>query len=322
MNRRASEASKYLFLIFTLVLFIVFSTASFADRASSTSFITDFDVGIFSSNGQLNSSTNNFRLDIGGSNFGGNTSNSSYIVTFGILAGAVVTTTTTTTTLASGGTSGPISYSSQDNRIGAITVDPGANVTIKSFKNISIAQINIIVNKSVTGGSLELKKLTKDAITVSQPTERVFEFLQITKANLPDESLRKVKIRFNVARSWLTENNVGETQVALQRYESGSWRKLPTQKISDDSTNILFESDSPGLSFFAITALAVGETPPAVLDTTTETTLPSVTSTTAAVEAVTTTLPPISLKPSDYTALGIAAVLLLIIIGAVFMRKK
>ena len=75
------------------------------------------------------------------------------------------------------------------------------------------------------------------------------------KPNIPKRraagSFESIAIKFNVARSWLAENNAVETDVALSRFVS-EWTELPTKIVGSDVDNIFYEAISPGFSFFAI----------------------------------------------------------------------
>ena len=314
--RRASSLP-VLSAIFMLFL-IFFAVGSFAESAQSTNFLVDYDLTHFSQ--VVEGSSASFNLSSAGSVIGDSASSSSFNVFYGILAGATeYVTTSTTTTTAAVGTSGLLSYStSSDNKVSGISVDPGANVTVKAFTNISLTAINIIANRTISNAGIVAKKVEESALTVSKPAEKSYQFIQIDKTNIADVALRTVKIKFNVAKLWLTENNVAETQIALQRYDNERWTKLPTKKLSDDGTNINFESDSPGLSIFAITALAAGETPPSTIPEATEAT--STTSPSGTSETTSTTAP--TKTPTDSTGLIVVALLILVVVAAVFMRKK
>ncbi len=316
MNRATNSAFAALI---AGVFLLSFATLTSADRASNTTYAVDYEMNQLAIGQQMNSTS--FNVTPGGAIIGGQMNSTSFNVSFGILAGSVETTTTTTTTTApAGGTGGSLSYSTSDNRVSGITVDPGANVSLKAFINTSISLVNFIANRTISGGAVAVKKIEPEKLppTVSKPAEKVFEFIEVSKTNILDESLRKVKIKFSVSKAWLTENNIPESQIVLQRFETSGWRRLPTQKISGDDKNVNYESDSPGLSVFAISALPEGEAPPATIPEVTATTAPTATTS----QAATTTTAPSEKPPVDYTGLVIAVVLILSIVAWHFMRKK
>lgn len=308
--RRASNL-----LIVSAVFLGLLAAASFAEPLTSTNFVSESDIVAIQTQCDINSSS--FNSCVSGSIIGDVVSSTNFENTYGVLPGATeVTVTSTTTTTVAAGTSGVVSFStSSDNKVSGISVDPGANVTIKAFTNVSLTAINIIANRTISNAGIAAKKIEESALTVPKPAEKAYQFIQVDKTNILDVALRTVKIKFSVTKSWLAENNVAETQVALQRYDNGGWTKLPTRKLSIDDTKIDFESDSPGLSVFAITALALGETPPSTIPE-----ISTTTTTSATLETTTTTTP--EGKATDSTGLIAAVILIAIIIGAVFLRKK
>ncbi|MFH0949491.1 MAG: PGF-pre-PGF domain-containing protein, partial [Candidatus Aenigmatarchaeota archaeon] len=49
-------------------------------------------------------------------------------------------------------------------------------------------------------------------------------------------------------------NDFSSTDVALKRWASDDWQKLMTTKLSESSTDVEYESETPGFSTFVITA--------------------------------------------------------------------
>ncbi|HLE07483.1 MAG TPA: PGF-pre-PGF domain-containing protein [archaeon] len=326
MNSRATsiaEASKIILL--TLFFFSLLSAVAFSDRISNNTYIVDIESSGLAAEDQLNSTT--FNVSISGSAVGGQINSTTYNVSFGILAGAVApTTTSTTTTTAQGGAGGVVSYSLSNNKVSAITVDPGANVSIRALVNVSVSLINFIPNRTLANAAVEVKKILPSALpsTITVPTQKVFEYIEIIKTNIPENSLRIVKMKFFVTKTWLTENKLTEDRVVLQRYESGNWKKLPTTKLSTDAEKINYESDSPGLSLFAISGLAEGEAAPTSTTVPSEvtTTLPSTGATIS--PPATLSVPDIvqSLSNPENSGLIILALVILAIIVFVFFGKK
>lgn len=84
--------------------------------------------------------------------------------------------------------------------------------------------------------------------------------MEINKTNIKNEDIDEVKIRFTVNKSWIDDNNINESLITLNRYNK-SWQKLPTQEISEDNEFVYYESESPGLSVFAISGEEIIEAP-------------------------------------------------------------
>lgn len=80
----------------------------------------------------------------------------------------------------------------------------------------------------------------------------VYSYVEI-KAYMDQSYLRQAEITFSVNNSWLLANNINDSAVALERYVSGAWERLPTTIVGSDSQRIQFVSVTEGFSYFAIT---------------------------------------------------------------------
>jgi len=124
-------------------------------------------------------------------------------------------------------------------------------------------ECNIVQYVNFTGltnaGKIATKvEMLKDTSTLvdNPPSDIVYENLNIwvgnagwaTKSNIADAT-----VVFIVERSWITENNIDESSIALYRYSDDTWHELVTRKIAEDANNLQFESETPGFSQFAVT---------------------------------------------------------------------
>ncbi len=128
-------------------------------------------------------------------------------------------------------------------------------------KEFGIKQILIEVKNKANNVRIEVAKLSgKPASIVHEISGKVYQYINITAENLNDTNLESVKIRFNVTKEWLNENNYEKNEVHLYRYKN-EWQKLETEIIGEDSTYVEYEATSPGFSTFAIGAEKVETTP-------------------------------------------------------------
>ena len=67
----------------------------------------------------------------------------------------------------------------------------------------------------------------------------------IDNANVSD-----VDVAFRVRKDLLAGNETGPEDVALYRYQNGSWTELPTTFVGEGGTHYFFSASSPGLSDF------------------------------------------------------------------------
>jgi hypothetical protein len=65
-----------------------------------------------------------------------------------------------------------------------------------------------------------------------------------------------------VEKSWYDTNGYDAATTKLRRKVGETWQDLPTTKTGEDASYYYFEAESPGLSYFAITALKKGYVAP------------------------------------------------------------
>lgn len=68
--------------------------------------------------------------------------------------------------------------------------------------------------------------------------------------SIANENVRNVTFTLRVRKDLLAGNETGPEDVALYRYEDGTWTELPTRPVGEDVTHYFFEASAPGLSDF------------------------------------------------------------------------
>jgi PGF-pre-PGF domain-containing protein len=76
-------------------------------------------------------------------------------------------------------------------------------------------------------------------------------YLKIT-ANISSEKISNAKIRFKVEKAWINANNIDPNKIFLYKLVNNDWIQLPTRKMSEDVSNIYYESTLSSLSIFVI----------------------------------------------------------------------
>jgi len=90
----------------------------------------------------------------------------------------------------------------------------------------------------------------------STPPNIVYKNLNIWVGNLGwanPENIASPTINFFVEKSWVTENNIDNSTIRLNRYNDGEWNPLDTEKMGEDEDNLYFEAQTPEFTSFAIT---------------------------------------------------------------------
>ncbi|MCK4714427.1 MAG: PGF-pre-PGF domain-containing protein, partial [Candidatus Aenigmarchaeota archaeon] len=132
-------------------------------------------------------------------------------------------------------------------------ITPG-NVTVVKINKVELGvrEILISVNNSANSVYIRITKYNKKPADITHNlTGRVYQYMELYTRNL-DDSLENATIRFSVNRSWINENGISDDGVALNRYEN-RWERLVTRKISEGAGTLVYEAETPGFSYFAVT---------------------------------------------------------------------
>lgn len=141
------------------------------------------------------------------------------------------------------------------------TISAGSSISLKIDNNgIALTEVSVEdFNKDLSNVELKVSSLGDNPVS-EIPAEKTYQYLSIDKTNIADSDFGKIKIKFRVLKSWLSENNLNENDIRLWRYSSG-WEILSTKKTGSDATYAYYESSSTGFSYFAIgSKTAPGET--------------------------------------------------------------
>jgi len=88
------------------------------------------------------------------------------------------------------------------------------------------------------------------------PVDIVYKNLNIWVGNKGWANSKKIgnaTIRFNLEKSWITENNIDRSTIKMKRYYNGKWNTLETTLIDQDTKYLYLESKIAGFSSFVIT---------------------------------------------------------------------
>jgi len=134
--------------------------------------------------------------------------------------------------------------------------------TITDNDTFKVIEITITVVDQVNNVKITIKTSslpTGASLPISEDLGKVYKYLEITKGNITNANISLVKIKFKVAKAWLNNNNISSNSIALQRYSAGSWTKLTTEKVDEDSSYYYYVAETTALSIFAITGEFVVE---------------------------------------------------------------
>ncbi len=156
-----------------------------------------------------------------------------------------------------GGVFVPPSNTTETKVWGAVIMDSYLTMDVTKSA-ISLTSIGFQVTSSLTSISMKVEKLDdiEDDINLTEG-QRLYQYVNITPGNMPQESIKNATIDFCVDYDWLNINSVSKDTIKLKRLYGGTWQTLITRKVSDDGDEVCYESETPGFSYFAITGEAV-----------------------------------------------------------------
>ncbi len=129
-----------------------------------------------------------------------------------------------------------------------VIVTPTASLT----SSTGLKEVIIISNVDKTNVGVDVSSVTESSI--ANKTTDVYKYFTITADALPESLLSKAEIKFEIAKSWFTDNNYDSTKVTLLRYKDGAWQKLTTVYEGESTSSYVYRGITPGFSMFAITA--------------------------------------------------------------------
>jgi PGF-pre-PGF domain-containing protein len=222
------------------------------------------------------------------------------------------TATTTTASTGTGGSLGSITGTSTKitKTYTSVTPDLPKTITATDLADTGtmLTEIFFDVKETVTSVDISVEKLAGKPADVAAVIGTVYKYINISQKNLEDSNLESAYIKFKIEKSWITNNSIDSSTIALYRYANGQWNKLPTEQTSSDGNYLYFKTTVPGFSYFAIMSQSTSVTTTAV-------------TTTTAVGATTTTPPTVLAAGQTTTMIVIAVIIIVVAILAIFLLK-
>ncbi len=177
-------------------------------------------------------------------------------------AAAAAASTTSSSSSGGGGATTPINEAaSTSKKWDTISAGTSAVMTVNK-DDIAVTGVVLDVKNTLTTPEIKVASLLSNPIS-APAASKVYQYLQFTKTNVADEDTSKITINFRVPKSWLTDNGVGEDDVALYRYSDNKWNVLATTKTQSDAGTVSYQATTPGFSTFAVGVKEGAAAPPA-----------------------------------------------------------
>lgn len=135
----------------------------------------------------------------------------------------------------------------------------GANATYEFTREgnpIQSVSFYSLKNSGEITSSIEVLN-NRSKLVNSDPEGPIYKYMNIWvgKSGFATESnIKDPRIKFKVDASWIENMGISPEDIRLQRYNGYAWEMLPATLLSSSADYMLFESETPGFSPFAITA--------------------------------------------------------------------
>jgi PGF-pre-PGF domain-containing protein len=133
----------------------------------------------------------------------------------------------------------------------------GENTTFNFTKNLTcVESLTFITNKTLGNTSATVEELkNKDASISDSPVGDIYKFFNVLIGNGDIGCIRNASINFSVNNSWIQENNINQSSIALNEYNNTSkeWEQLPVNITGNDCQKLHFVGNVSNYSSFAIT---------------------------------------------------------------------
>lgn len=161
-----------------------------------------------------------------------------------------------------GGTSGEAFVNIDIKEIQRESVNKNTKISYSyNSKGNIIRYINFtgLTNSGTVATQVEILKNTSTLVNTAAP-DNIYKNLNIWAGNqgwATSKNIDNPVIEFYVEKSWITANNIDETTITMNRYNSGNWDKLTTTLITRDAEKLYFISNTSGFASFAVTGKQV-----------------------------------------------------------------
>lgn len=166
--------------------------------------------------------------------------------------------------------------------------EPAKNVEVKELSQVFISNGKAIKfdfaknatcvcyvgfdSKKTVGKTTTIAEQLKNKSTlVSNLSDgEVYRYFNVWVGNsgfASSSNIENPEIGFKVDKSWVTDKNIDQDSIILNRYSDKKWEQIPASLLKEDSKYLYFTADVPGYTFFAITGKENASTEKTVIET-------------------------------------------------------
>jgi len=133
------------------------------------------------------------------------------------------------------------------------SINTGETATVEVANGaIGVTDVSFTVDETTYGAWVKVASVDQLPSSVSSFSGTSYKTVQITENNVAEVLQGMVTVEFKVTKTWLSDNSLTASQVALFRYADGAWGELSTTLGADDGTYVHYSAQTPGFSYFVI----------------------------------------------------------------------
>jgi len=157
-----------------------------------------------------------------------------------------------------GGSGGPSRKRVKETHMWSMITPGNVEIMRVNNKELGIKTVQIAVRNQQDDVKMTVEKLSGEPASVTHEFQgKANSFYQFDTENLDSGS---AKIRFGVEKAWMNANGAAKGSIVMMRYHDG-WQELNTEFVEETDTEITYEAETPGFSYFAVVAKEVEEEP-------------------------------------------------------------
>jgi len=152
------------------------------------------------------------------------------------------------------------------------SIKTGETATVEVTNGaIGVTEVSFDVTETISGAWMKVEKKESLPSDVQSFSGKVYKNVEITQSKVETALAGTATINFKVTKTWLSEQGLSKTDLAMHRYAEGKWNELKTTVGEDDGTYQHYSAETPGFSYFVIGQKKTVPTAEKVVATATET---------------------------------------------------
>jgi len=169
-------------------------------------------------------------------------------------AAAAAASSTSSSTSSSGGGSSSSQVTGQFAKVVWQSITSG-DVAVVNVNNgeIGFTEVSFTPGRDLYGVWLGVERIESLPDNMIAPNKKVYKYVEVTKSiAFREGDIVNPTINFKIKKSWLSDNDFSNGNIALYRYVGDQWTQLDTTLGEDDGEYVHYVANTPGFSYFAI----------------------------------------------------------------------